>query len=166
MAAYEEHIAQTERMAEIVLTQTRQTRNVDLTVRMELDRWTREGGGFGALRGRFIEWYERGRDKGLGFDLEVSIALARECLSRARDQDERGAAQNDLGIALTHLGHREIGTTRLEEAVTACRAALKVRTRERVPLDWAQTQMNLGTALSILGVRENGTARLEEAVTG
>jgi hypothetical protein len=37
-------------------------------------------------------------------------------------------------------------------------------TRERVPLDWAQTQNNLGVALKDLGELESGTARLEEAV--
>ena len=37
-------------------------------------------------------------------------------------------------------------------------------TRERVPLEWAQTQNNLGNALQALGERESGTARLEEAV--
>ena len=47
---------------------------------------------------------------------------------------------------------------------TAYRDALKERTRERVPLDWAMTQNNLGNALRTLGERESGTARLEEAV--
>jgi tetratricopeptide (TPR) repeat protein len=42
--------------------------------------------------------------------------------------------------------------------------ALKERTRERVPLDWAMTQMNLGNALATLGERESGTGKLEEAV--
>ena len=50
------------------------------------------------------------------------------------------------------------------EAVAAYREALKERTRERVPLDWAMTQNNLGNALFRLGERESGTARLEEAV--
>jgi tetratricopeptide (TPR) repeat protein len=63
------------------------------------------------------------------------------------------------------LGQRESGTARVEEAVTAYRDALKERTRERVPLDWAATQSNLGNALRTLGERESGTARLEEAVT-
>jgi len=54
---------------------------------------------------------------------------------------------------------------RLEEAITAYRAALEERTRARVPLDWAMTQVNLGTALKVLGERESGTARLEEAIT-
>jgi len=72
--------------------------------------------------------------------------------------------QNNLGNALSRLGERESGTARLEEAVVAYRDALKERTRERVPLDWAATQYNLGNALSTLGERASGTARLEEAV--
>jgi hypothetical protein len=47
--------------------------------------------------------------------------------------------QNNLCIALGRLGERESGTMRLEEAVAACREALKERTRERVPLDWARS---------------------------
>jgi tetratricopeptide (TPR) repeat protein len=62
------------------------------------------------------------------------------------------------------LGERESGTARLEEAVAAYRLALEEGTRERVPLEWAQTQTNLGNALLMLGERESGTARLEEAV--
>jgi tetratricopeptide (TPR) repeat protein len=62
------------------------------------------------------------------------------------------------------LGERESATARLEEAVAAYREALKERTRERVPLNWAMTQNNLGAALGTLGERESGTARLEEAV--
>ncbi len=42
--------------------------------------------------------------------------------------------------------------------------ALKERTRERVPLDWAATQNNLVVALWSLGERESGTARLDDAV--
>jgi tetratricopeptide (TPR) repeat protein len=72
--------------------------------------------------------------------------------------------QTNLGTALMRLGERESGTARLEEAVTAYRAALEERTRERVPLQWGTTQNSLGTALARLGERESGTARLEEAV--
>ena len=49
--------------------------------------------------------------------------------------------------------------------MTAYRAALEERTRERVPLQWAMTQNNFGNALRALGERESGTARLEQAVT-
>jgi tetratricopeptide (TPR) repeat protein len=119
---------------------------------------------FAALRRVQDLWYERGRDKGLNFDLEVSIVIARACLARAADADQRGHAGNDLGVSLWTLGERETGTERLEQAVAALEAALEERTRDRVPLDWAMTQMNLGSALLSLGERETGTARLEQAV--
>ena len=41
-------------------------------------------------------------------------------------------------------------TARLEEAVSAYRAALGEMTRERVPLDWAQTQNNLGLGALVI----------------
>ena len=51
--------------------------------------------------------------------------------------------QNNLGNALSMLGERESGTARLEEAVTAYRAALEEWTRERVPLDCATDPIDL-----------------------
>jgi hypothetical protein len=49
------------------------------------------------------------------------------------------------------LGERDSSTAHLEEALTAFRAALEERTRERVPLDdWAMTQNNLDNALKTL----------------
>ena len=60
-------------------------------------------------------------------------------------------------------GERESGTTPLEEAVEAYRAALQKLTRERVPLQWAMTQNNLGLAFQSLGERESDTTRLQEA---
>ena len=72
--------------------------------------------------------------------------------------------QNNLGIALRSLGECENNTARLKKALKAYRNALKERTRDRVPLDWAGTQNNLGKVLSNLGERESGTERLKEAV--
>jgi tetratricopeptide (TPR) repeat protein len=60
-------------------------------------------------------------------------------------------------------GHRN-RTARLDEAVAAYGEALKEKTRERDPLNWALTKGNLGFALLRLGERESGTARLDEAV--
>ena len=48
--------------------------------------------------------------------------------------------------------------------MAAYRAALRERTRDRVPLQWAATQNNLGNALQTLDEWESGTARLEAAV--
>ena len=76
----------------------------------------------------------------------------------------RGALHFTLGNALVVLGERESKSQRLEQAVEAYRAALEVRTRERVPVDWASTQNNIGVALRALGEREGATERLEQAV--
>jgi tetratricopeptide (TPR) repeat protein len=119
---------------------------------------------FEAMRERQGAFYARGSDRGVNFDLLVAIELARLELGSAQDAQQRETALHDLGTALAQLGERESSTARLEEAVAAYRDALKERTRERVPLDWAKTQNNLGLALAQLGDRESSTARLEEAV--
>jgi hypothetical protein len=49
---------------------------------------------------------------------------------------------------LADLGRRESGTAKLEEAVAAYREALKERTRERVPLDWANSFGSEGVAMT------------------
>jgi tetratricopeptide (TPR) repeat protein len=108
--------------------------------------------------------YEDGRDRGSNVHLVAAIASRRLQLRLVSSSDERGAVLNDLGLALWKLGERESGTARLEDAVAAYRSALKARTRERDPLDWAMTQNNLGLALWRLGERESGTARLEDSV--
>jgi tetratricopeptide (TPR) repeat protein len=109
-------------------------------------------------------FYKEGDTKGINFSLSVAIELACRMVVTARDADERRVTLNRLGNALLKLGRRESGTARLKQAVEAYRAALEEMTRERVPLDWAETQENLGTALWNLGERESGTARLDEAV--
>ena len=58
--------------------------------------------------------------------------------------------QVKLGHALAMLGSRESGTARLEEAVAAYGEALKERTREHVPLEWAMSTGHQGVALILL----------------
>jgi tetratricopeptide (TPR) repeat protein len=118
---------------------------------------------FEALRARQERFYVEGRDKGINFQLETAIAIARRRVALAQGPDEHGGALNDLGVTLWSLGRRESGTGTLTEAVAALREALKEQTRERVPLYWAQTQNNLGNALTNLGDRESGTGTLTEA---
>ncbi|MBI5162602.1 MAG: tetratricopeptide repeat protein, partial [Magnetospirillum sp.] len=79
--------------------------------------------------------------------------------------DQRASLAVSLGNVLSAIGEQGGDAARLEAAVIAYRAALELRSRERVPLAWATTQNNLGAALSSLGTRESGTARLEAAVT-
>ena len=61
-------------------------------------------------------------------------------------------------------GNRESGTTRLEEAVGAYRAALEERTRERVALDWAASLGNQGVALMLIAERTDDLVVAETAV--
>lgn len=117
-----------------------------------------------ALKAEAEALYEFGRDRGSNEHLVALIALERKLLNIASSSDERGAANHDRGAALCELGERESGAVRLEQAVAAYHAALRERTQERVPLDWAKTQNNLGNVLLRLGDRESGTIHLEEAV--
>ena len=57
------------------------------------------------------------------------------------------------------------GTARLEEAVAAYRDALKERTRERVPLDWAMSFGNEGVALMVLADRRRDAAVAQTALS-
>ena len=68
--------------------------------------------------------------------------------------------QSNLGQALRVLGERDNDHDTLVEAVTACRAALNVYTREATPLEWAMASTNLANALAAL----NDTASIEEAI--
>jgi hypothetical protein len=61
--------------------------------------------------------YEYGDDRGSNVHLAAAIAIQRELLALASTADERGAAHNNLGVALQSLGDRESGTARLDEAV-------------------------------------------------
>ena len=72
---------------------------------------------------------------------------------------------NNLAAVLATLGEREGGTTKLEEAVGAFRAALEERTRERVPLQWAASSGNQGVTMMLIADRANDGALAETAAT-
>ena len=82
------------------------------------------------------------------------------CYGHVRDLPAKaGSVRPHDGFAMVYED-----TTRLEQAITAHRAALEVFTRERAPDDWAFEQDHLGNALSTLGERKNSTALLEQAL--
>ena len=61
------------------------------------------------------------------------------------------------------LGARDSGTDRLEQAVEAFQQALKERTRDRVPLDWAMTQYNLALTYLTMFEKTAQAAHLDRA---
>jgi hypothetical protein len=70
-----------------------------------------------------------------------------------------------MGNALSRLGERDSGTVKLEEALAAYREALKERTRERVPLQWAMSFGNQGVVLLLLAQRRGDAAMAETALS-
>jgi tetratricopeptide (TPR) repeat protein len=72
--------------------------------------------------------------------------------------------QNNLANALLHLGQRENGTARLEEAITAYRAALEEYTSDRAPHEWAVVQNNLALTQAVLFDKTGDTAWLDSAI--
>jgi hypothetical protein len=66
-------------------------------------------------------------------------------------------------MALLWLGEHQGSTKRLEEAVTAFRAALNAHTRDRVPRQWASISASLSQALLKLGKKRNDVETLYEA---
>ena len=87
------------------------------------------------------------------------------------DREHRGPYLILLGISLQEAGIRTRGADIqkfLDEAVTAYREALTVRTKAELPQQWAMTQNNLGATLGNQGTRTGGaegTRLLAEAVT-
>jgi hypothetical protein len=67
-------------------------------------------------------------------------------------------------LVLWKLAERESGTAKLEEAVAAYREALKERTRERAPLDWAVSTGDLGVTSMQLAQRKRDAAMAQTAV--
>jgi len=80
------------------------------------------------------------------------------------DPETLARVRFSLADALELDGEQSGKNEPLAESVELYRKVLDERTRERVPIQWAETQNNLGIALLRLGERESGTARLEEAV--
>jgi tetratricopeptide (TPR) repeat protein len=66
--------------------------------------------------------------------------------------------------ALYRQGDERGDNAALKESIETLHLVSQERPRDRVPLDWAQTQTNLGLALATLGARESGTAHLTAAV--
>ncbi len=80
------------------------------------------------------------------------------------DPQEWARLKYNQGNALYDRGQFDPEPQLLRQSVAAYRDALKERTRERVPLEWATTQNNLGTALQTLGVRGDDNA-LADAIS-
>jgi tetratricopeptide (TPR) repeat protein len=81
---------------------------------------------------------------------------------RPFDEMEWARLKYQQGLSLYMQGQYSLDTALLWRAIGANQEALKAFTRERAPLEWADTQDNLGNAFAALGDRGNDDA-LEQA---
>jgi hypothetical protein len=139
MDAFDRLEAERTRLIEIGLEQDILRRNVEGTAKWVVRQVLAENavGRFEALQAEWQCWHDGGRDKGLNFDLEVSVYLARAALHYSTDADECCAGQNILGHALAALGTRKRDDGLPLKAINAHVAAAAELSRDRVPLGWA-----------------------------
>ena len=130
----------------------------------DLTRRAPASGMFRAIHDAWEDWFDRGNDTGIGFDLTTALLLARANLGRSKGVLRRQAL-GDLGITQYNLGEKAAGAAMLTQAIATFRSFLAEHPRKSDPENWATGKTNLGLALQTLGKRETGTRRLEEAVT-
>ncbi|SFR31988.1 helix-turn-helix domain-containing protein, partial [Litoreibacter janthinus] len=166
--AYDEGAAQQARLLDSLIAQHALRQDVDATLNAILAKLPMDvpdpSKHFDALRAIRYDYRQQGLTHGTRFPSLMAIALAETCKDRAQSKAEKGAALNDLGIALSELGTREDSPDRLNAAVKAFDSALEVYTKDALPMEWATTQNNLGIALQELGKREDSPDRLNAAV--
>lgn len=85
-------------------------------------------------------------------------------ISLASNSQLRAWVQNNFGLALVALSGYVPGTTELSEAVLLFHESLLVRTKDRLPLEWARTRSNLGRAIYKLHERTGDSKKLEESI--
>jgi hypothetical protein len=73
-------------------------------------------------------------------------------------------AESGLGSTLRALGERQGESARLYEALGAYQEALKEQTRERVPLQWAESTGNQGVTLMLVAKRRGDSKMANLAV--
>jgi tetratricopeptide (TPR) repeat protein len=120
---------------------------------------------FKVLREEQVKWNVRGARTGEALDLEVAAALSDLVLKQAETADERGMALNDLANTMLIKGERGVDRQAIDAAIRTYREALKLRSRERVPAEWASTQEGVANAFLVLGKQKYGVVWLREAVT-
>ena len=72
--------------------------------------------------------------------------------------------QNNLGTAYGTLAEVENEVENCKKSIDAYEEALKVRTPDRFPMDYAMTQNNLGTAYGTLAEVENKAENCKKSI--
>ncbi|MGL4766751.1 MAG: hypothetical protein ACRCV6_01515 [Formosimonas sp.] len=158
---HEQYIQQRTQLLEAGINYDRLNRNAPAAaakIQERINLNTKPSEQWAALRKEQGQLQNQGTRHGALIDLELATELAQLLIQTAPDSKYKAAAQNDLGTVLQTLGERQSGAaaiTSLQAAKTAYENALRFRTRDSAPMDWAMTQNNLGTVQQTLGERQN-----------
>lgn len=160
------HDAQKSALVEIGIRQDRIRNNPEAAAKRLLSQLrsvAHPGGLFRAIRDTCREWFERGRDQGIGFDLGVALHLARANEARSKGPQHLQSL-SDLGLSQFTLGRLEGRNDLLKHSIANFHTILATANVRAEPSFWARTFINLIISLVELGQRETSTARLDEAI--
>lgn len=145
----------------------------------QVDRWDDEKA-FWYTRSAATAWLEAGKLRGGASDLEHAVTqgkaaatmadrlLAENGVTREYNedywQDISAQTLNNLANASSSLYFATKDRQYLSESIDAYERALKVLSRERVPLDWVVVQFNLAGNLMMMGENDNDEKSLEKAI--
>jgi tetratricopeptide (TPR) repeat protein len=93
-----------------------------------------------------------------------SIEYFRFALQEWTNDQSLGAAYSNLGTVFLQLSDVEISSDSINMAISAHSMALRLQTREGMPLSWASTKNGLGSAYLKLAYRDFGIERVKAAI--
>lgn len=124
------------------------------------------------------------QEAALRLEIETRIAKADELAGRERyepalnefryllgkyadrlDVGVRGHLQHQIGVCYAHLGERKEDQATLEKALAAYQDALALRTRDRDPAGYGETERALGALHRVLAEKGAGEKGLHDAVS-
>jgi tetratricopeptide (TPR) repeat protein/transcriptional regulator with XRE-family HTH domain len=129
-----------------------------------LKRSAPPGGVFKAVRTQLIAIRELGETRGLRFELNVALHLAKHNHARAKGLQQEPAF-SDLANCQFSLGERDIDNRLLDIATKHYTTHLRRFPCRDNPPAWAITQGNLGSALRHLGERNQNPELLKASVS-
>jgi tetratricopeptide (TPR) repeat protein len=120
---------------------------------------------FWARQKRLTNWYQKGRSRGVLFDLEVSTSLAQENIKAARSEQQVGAAWDDFGTILIIIGDLKGSDDHYSRAMKAYEKALSVTDKVQNLSLWLISFNNLAISIRKLGALRGDQSLLEKAAS-
>ena len=99
------------------------------------------------------------------FQQSIELLQGMQMMSdRTDDPDRLSAIHHNIGDVMGLIGQRSGSQHFLEQAALSYEQALEIRTKETMPLQWAQSTCNLGLVMQAAGLLEDDSAMLKHAL--